>query len=225
MTDGGYTGALNEEPAIARAVIYRFLSRYFSHPDRELIELFDSARLEEFLQAWRCLGLESSIDIDSATNWLAKWPSQEAALLELGKEYTRLFVTAYPKVVAPPYSSLYLDSEQLVWGKSTAEVARLYGAAGLGMNGNFHDIPDHIAAELEFTSYLIAEQLKSDEPCSSLAEQLSSLEKRFLTEHLHRWAPAFFSRVVECSAMTFYRVIADLARQFIEWDITHLSRT
>jgi len=219
------TGVSDEQINIARAIIYRFLSRYFFHPDRELIELFDSARLEDFLQAWRCLGLESSEDIDSATNWLAKWPSQEAALLELEREYTRLFITAYPKVVAPPYSSVYLYSEQLVWGRSTAEVARLYEAAGLGISREYHDIPDHIAAELEFTSYLIAEQLKSDEPCSSLAEQLSSLEKRFLTEHLHRWAPAFFSRVVECSAMTFYRVIADLARQFIEWDITHLSRT
>jgi TorA maturation chaperone TorD len=221
---GDSTGILDEQTNIARAVIYRFLSRCFSHPEVELIQHFDCARLEEFLQVWRCLGLENSEDIDRAANWLTKWPSQETALLELQKEYTRLFITAYHKVVAPPYGSVYLNSEKLIWGRSTAEVARLYEAAGLGMNENFHDIPDHIAAELEFASYLIAEQLKRDERSLSASEQLPTLEKRFLTEHLHKWAPAFFNRVVECSSAGFYQAAALMGRQFIDRDVMYLSR-
>jgi TorA maturation chaperone TorD len=163
-------------------------------------------------------------DIDSATNWLAKWPSREAALLELEKEYTRLFITAYPKTVAPPYSSVYLDSEQLVWGKSTAEVARLYEAAGLSINEHFHDIPDHIGAELEFASYLIVEQQKTREDASIPIQELASIERRFLTDHLLRWTPAFFSRVAECSRLTFYHVTASLSGQFVEEETKHLSR-
>ena len=212
------TGVSDEQTNIARAVIYRFLSRCFSHPEIELVQHFDSARLEEFLQAWRCLGLENSEDIHRAANWLAKWPSQEMALLELEKEYTRLYITAYPKVVAPPYSSVYLDNEQYVWGKSTAEVARLYEAAGLGMNPDFHDIPDHIAAELEFASYLILEQQKHNGTEADKTQELASIERQFLTDHLFKWAPLLFGKVAEYSKETFYSVIALLAQKFIEYE-------
>lgn len=219
---GDSIGISGEQTNIARAVIYRFLSRCFSHPDRDLIELFDGARLEEILQARRCLGLEKPQDIEEAANWLAKWPSQETALLELGREYTGLFINAYPKVIAPPYSSLYLDSDKLVWGRSTAGVARLYEAAGLSISREYHDIPDHIGAELEFASYLIAGQLKNDAHRASPAEQLACLEKRLLAEHLHRWAPAFFNLVVESASAGFYQAAALMGRQFIERDMSHL---
>jgi DMSO reductase family type II enzyme chaperone len=224
MTDEKRTGREKERTDTARAVIYRFLSRCFSYPDRELMELFNSARLEEFLQAWHYLSLDTEEAIAMIANWLAQYPDYETALLELDKEYTRLFITAYPKTIAPPYSSVYLDSEQLVWGKSTAEVARLYEAAGLSINEHFHDIPDHIGAELEFASYLIVEQQKSKENAPIPVQELASIERRFLTDHLLRWTPAFFSRVAECSRLTFYHVTASLSRQFVEEETKHLSR-
>jgi DMSO reductase family type II enzyme chaperone len=218
----GHAGTSGGDKAIARAVIYRFLSRCFSHPERELLELFDSARLEEPLQSWRYLGLEASEGVARAVDWLAGWPGREAALLELEKEYTRLFVTAYPKVVAPPYSSVYLDEQPQVWGASTAEAARLYEAAGLGMSRDFHDLPDHISVELEFASYLISEQQKRASNDSTVRD-LASIERRFLAEHLFRWAPAFFSRVSEQSRIAFYQDVAELAQRFVEWDAEHLG--
>jgi TorA maturation chaperone TorD len=207
----------------ARALVYRFLSRCFSHPDRELLELFDSARVEEFLQNWRYLGLGTSESVTRAADWLTKWPSPETALLELQKEYTRLFITAYPRVVAPPYSSVYLGKKRTVWGESTSTVAKLYEAAGLGMGENFHDIPDHIAAELEFASYLIVEQRKQQQSDLDNARKLLDIERKFLTEHLSQWAPAFFSRVAECSRLPFYSEMALLARRFIEADASRAA--
>lgn len=215
--------ALKAQTSFARAVIYRVIARCFSYPDKELIELFISTRVEEFFQSCRLLGLSDEA-ITPVTNWLAGFNSQDATLSELEKEYVRLFAKPYPEVLVQPYGSVYLNNERLIWGRSTAEVARLYEAGGLGMNENFHDIPDHIAAELEFASYLIAEQLKSDEHNSPPAESLSILEKRFLTEHLHKWAPAFFSRVVECSSAGLYKATALMGRQFIDRDVTYLSR-
>lgn len=178
----------------------------------------DGARLEEFLQSWRCLGLDATDNVARLTGWLEEYPDRDAALQELEKEYTRLFITAYPRVIAPPYSSVYLDKECLVWGRSTAEVAKLYEAAGLSMNQDFHDIPDHIAAELEFASYLVAEQQKAREDSSVSTAELASIEKKFLESHLFRWAPVFLSRVIEQSRATFYREIAVLAREFVERD-------
>jgi DMSO reductase family type II enzyme chaperone len=218
MAEGEPIEASGEQTAVARAVIYRFLSRCFSHPDRELLTLFDSARLEEFLQSWRYLGWEDSGSLAKAVEWLSERPSRDDTQLELQKEYTRLFITAYPKVVAPPYSSVYLDKERLVWGQSTAEVAKLYEAAGLGISEEFHDIPDHIAAELEFASYLIVEQQRQLESDADNARKLLDIERKFLIEHLSQWAPPFFTKVAECSRLPFYAEMARLARKFIEAD-------
>jgi len=157
-----------------------------------------------------------------AANWLEGWPDQETVLLELEKEYTRLFVNAYPKAAALPYSSVYLDKECLVWGRSTAEVARLYESVGLSINEDFHDLPDHIAAELEFASHLITEQLKGDQDGPPATQHLSSIEKRFLSEHLCRWAPLFFNRVAEQSVVSFYQAMAELAHRFVKWEAQRL---
>jgi DMSO reductase family type II enzyme chaperone len=223
MAEGERAGVSDEQTAVARAVIYRFLSRCFSHPDRELIELIDSARLEEFLLSWRYLGSAASENVAKAVEWLAGRPSREDALLELQKEYTRLFITGYPQVVAPPYSSVYLGNQRTVWGQSTAEVAKLYEAAGLGISEEFHDIPDHIAAELEFASYLIVEQQRQLESDPDNAQKLLDIERKFLIEHLSQWAPVFFSRVAECSRLPFYSEIARFAQRFIQADASHTA--
>ena len=161
--------------------------------------------------------------IADVVNWLDSLPGREAALLELEKEYTRLFVTAYPRVVAPPYSSVYLDEQGQVWGASTAEAARLYEAAGLGMSRDLHDLPDHIAVEMEFASHLIGEQQKRASSNDTAVRDLASIERRFLSQHLLRWAPAFFSRVAELSRTAFYRSLAELAQQFLKWEAEHLA--
>ena len=54
-------------------------------------------------------------------------------------------------------------------------------------------------------------------------ELLPHIEKRFLVEHLFRWAPAFFRHVSEPSAGTFYGAMAQLAGQFITWDAQQLE--
>jgi len=222
MADGRHVGASAEGRAIARAVVYRFMSCCFAHPDRELLELFDSARLEEFLRSWRYLGFGTSEEIGRITGWQKEFASHDAALRELQKEYTRLFVNACPRVVAPPYSSVYLGGQRRVWGSSTAEVARLYESAGLSMAKDFHDIPDHIAAELEFASYLIVQQCKRADNGTDGAD-LADIENRFITKHLLRWAPAFLALVIECSRTTFYQVMASLARQFVEQEAKRFS--
>jgi len=216
--------AQSGESSLARAVIYQLLARCFSYPDQELLDLFDSARIEEYLELWRYVGSDARGIMARIVGWVEECPNREAALKELEKEYTRLFVNAYPKLFAPPYSSVYLDKARRVWGPSTGEVARLYEAAGLGIAADFHDLPDHIAAELEFASYLIGEPLKGGENGSTPTPDLVSIEKRFFEGHLFKWAPVFFSRVIECSRVTFYREIALLAREFVEWDAALVSR-
>lgn len=208
--------------ATARAVVYRFLARCFSFPDVELVKLFDGESLTECLDGWRTLGLDVTSEAAEITAWLRSAGS-EAALQELQLEYTRLFVNAYPRIPAPPYSSVYLGEDRLVWGQSTARAAKLYEAAGLHMAEDFAEIPDHIAAEMEFASYLIVEQRRKRDDSSDSVSDLAAIEDEFLNQHLFQWAPAFFGRVAECSRVAFYRLMAEKAHLLIEWDVRHIS--
>jgi TorA maturation chaperone TorD len=180
--------------------------------------------MEEFVESWHYLGLGATENIVRLATRLGEHPDRDAALHELEREYTRLFVNAYPGVVAPPYSSVYLDKDRLVWGPSTSEVVKLYMAAGLGIAQDFHDIPDHIAAELEFASYLISMQPKRETDRTSATEALARIEIRFLVKHLFKWAPAFFRHVSESSAKTFYGAMAEMGGQFITWDGQQLEQ-
>ena len=211
------------ELSLARAVIYRFFSRCFSYPDGELLGLLSGPGAGEYLDAWAYIGFDACEELAQVTSWPEEL-STEDMVLELGKEYTRLFINAVPRIPAPPYSSVYLDRDGLVWGESTSRVARLYEAAGLSIAESFGDIPDHISAELEFASYLVLEEWKCRENAPGRAEELTSIEKEFLAEHLLRWAGVFLSRVIEHSNLAFYRTLSSLAIQFIEGEIKRFGK-
>lgn len=207
--------------SLARALIYRLLARSFSYPDLDLLGLFDPAAMQEQIESWGCTGVDASEELAQLGDWLNGFTSEDELLRELEKEYTRLFVNALPRVPVPPYSSLYLDSDGLVWGRSTAQAARLYEAAGLHPAEDFHDIPDHVAAELEFVSHLIVRQHK-DAPGIPV-QVLAAIEQEFLHGHLLRWAPVFFARVEQSSRLVFYRVLALLGRRLMEVEAERLS--
>lgn len=80
----------------------------------------------------------------------------------------------------------------------------------------FRDLPDHIAAELEFLYLLdfraLAAHLEGDEMA---AAELAELRERFLAGHLERWAGAFAEAVQAGAECEFYRVLADFAVRFI----------
>ena len=204
--------------AVSRAVIYRILAQCFSYPNLELLDSFTSGKINTYLENWRALGLDASDSIVRVIAFLARFTQPEIALEELEKDYTRLFINASPKMLAPPYGSVYLDKHYRVWGQTTSEVVKLYQTAGLGMAETFYDLPDHIVAELEFASYLIAEQQKCRGNTATSTQNLAIIEREILTEHLFKWAPAFFSLVIDNSRMEFYREVASLAKEFINWD-------
>lgn len=201
--------------SLPRAVVYRFLARCFAYPDMELIRLFGKESLAEILDAWSDLGLDACAEMREITAWLeSKGP--EAAIDELRIEYTRLFVNAYPRIPAPPYSSVYLDQDRQVWGPSTAQAGCFYEEAALSPSESFADIPDHIAAELEFLSYLIAKQHQAQSEGVTAGRETATIEERFLVNHFLKWAPEFLNQVVASTRTVFYDGIARLALRFVD---------
>ena len=212
------------ELSIARLLIYGHLARSFSYPDADLIKFFLDGEMDEYAESYRYLGIEPDESIRKIISWLQERSEQKSALRNLEVEYTRLFITAYPRIPAPPYASIYLEDDLQVWGNSTIEALEIYREAGLRVSDDFRDVPDHIAAELEFVSYLISSELKAKEKADDeRLAKMSSIHERFLANHLLRWAISFFDKVIESTSSAFYRESSTLARKLIEAEKSRLG--
>lgn len=135
---------------------------------------------------------------------------------ELLVDFSQLFVGPY-ELKAPPYGSVYLDKGRKVMGDSTMEVMEMYREAGLAISDDFKELPDHIAAELEFMYYLIFKEIEALEN-SDIAGAIAFInrQKLFLDRFLKRWIQPFCNKMREGASSEFYRALADCACAFIK---------
>ncbi len=109
---------------------YRYFSLIFSYPTKE--------------------GLDEIREL-SGVGWLSSLRSLEAIdavpIERAQAEYTRLFISAYPSLLCPPYESFY--REGIVYGRSSVEVGELYEKRGLKFSCQ-GEPPDLLSAELDF---------------------------------------------------------------------------
>lgn len=191
-----------------RADSYRYLSACFCLPKRDLF-------LRENL-------------LKNLTNALGQiCPEAAAFSSEMGKafleaeeeeltvEYARLFVGPF-ELKAPPYGSVYLDGGRRVMGDSTMEVVRIYEKAGLAMDKDFKELPDHIAVELEFMYYLIYKEVEALEKLEKdKALALEETRNHFFNRFLSLWVPSFCQKMKESTNNLFYIALADCLSTFI----------
>ena len=152
-----------------------------------------------------------------ATSFLARMEEAFSTYSEeeLSVEYARLFVGPY-ELKAPPYGSVYLDGERRVMGNSTMEVIRLYEEAGLAMDKDFKEVPDHIAVELEFMYYLIYKEMEALEKLEKdKALALEETRNHFFNRFLSLWVPSFCQKMKESTNNLFYIALADCLSTFI----------
>lgn len=180
---------------------YRILSLIFHKPDREFAGYLRRGFSEDI--GIMCEEGNSGI-INFIENNMSK--SDEEFYEMLAVEYTRLFTTAIPCVPCPPYESIYRENE--VMGNSTLIVLECYNKAGLRVMEKFHDLPDHVAVELEFLYYL--KNFGYDEEFNL-----------FMNEHFSKWVPQFCGEVEKNDRIGFYRNAAAVLREFVnkeEWE-------
>lgn len=181
-----------------RAKIYELLALGFGPPATDLAKKLNEV---EALRSWFDQGTRIS-----PTN-----------LEELVPEYHRLFVM--PGSPVPPYESIYREGWR-VMGESTVDVVRQYEKAGFYLSPSFKDLPDHIAAELEFMALLCEEEETAWHKDDFFqAAKLLSREETFLKDHLVRWIPHFSSRILSSTDSAFYRALASLLGDHVLIDL------
>jgi TorA maturation chaperone TorD len=134
---------------------------------------------------------------------------------ELSVEYARLFVGPF-ELLAPPYGSVYLDDGGRVMGDSTMNVIETYEKEGLAKSDDYKDLPDHIAVELEFMSYLIYKEREALENSdSAAAKAYIHKQEDFLNIFVRPWVPAFCKKIKEGTVNGFYTALSQCLSTFI----------
>jgi len=134
-----------------------------------------------------------------------------AALRVLEVEYTYLFINAVPHLPAPPYASAY-TGQGLLMGEPAEAALVAYRRAGLTLAEEYRDLPDHVAAELEFLAWLGEQALAAQEAGDeALARTRLGQQQAFLEQQVHPWLPHFCRRVMDAARLPFYRELVSLA--------------
>jgi TorA maturation chaperone TorD len=143
-------------------------------------------------------------------------------LLHLQIEYNRLFAgPSKPQVY--PYEGAFLNESG--WAVDTGRnLVREYLEGGLKLAPGFKDSPDHVSLEFEFMSRLCEKEMKEREtrgPSGAFTYQ--QRQRLFLENHIVNWVPAFLATVERSAVLTFYKLLARIARGFVVWDYAHVE--
>lgn len=191
-----------------------FLSdAYLNAPRAEVITALRSGSLLDY---WPLdhTHADTVAGLERLERYCADWSPDRMAILE--DDYTRLFI-GLGKTLAPPYESVYLSEEHILFEKETLAVREWYAKYRLQVP-QLHILPDdHVGYELFFLARLknrVASLLDSGETEAAVAVRDDS--HRFVDAHLSRWVGLFVSRVLEHSQTDFYAAIGLLTRSVVE---------
>ena len=193
---------------------FRLLSACFYPPKKQLY--LQEGLFQNLTTALKLVCPDASIFSKKMEEAFLNYPSEDLMV-----EYARLLVGPY-ELKAPPYGSVYLDQERRVMGDSTMQVIRMYQEAGLSIDEDFKELPDHIAVELEFMYYLIYQEVEALENSQlNRVSPLRETQELFLNRFLKPWIPHFCAQMKEGTENQFYSALADCVLSFL----THLDGT
>lgn len=206
MTESEMRGAL------AREDLCRLIAACYYEPEPAFAEegLFDH------LLAAACQVDEALIPEAQAMKEAFRATSAQDLLLD----YTRLFLGPM-HVLAKPYGSAWLDQEMDLMNDSTLALLELHKEAGFEMDEEFRDLPDHIAAELEFLYLLIFhtnEAIRLGD--TTQLGETRDLRQRFLAQHLGAWVVPFTAALHSHAQTDFYRHLAGMTEKFVLHEAT-----
>ncbi|MBI5043412.1 MAG: molecular chaperone TorD family protein [Nitrospirae bacterium] len=184
-------------------------SMYLCKPSKEALENWKKLLSEDtpyFLAELK--NTIDEIDLDS-----------ERELEDLLWEYTRLFIGPY-KLPCPLWESVYTSPKRLMMQEAYDDVRAFYAEMGLAINDQ-NVMYDHIGAELNFLAVLY----KNIDDCPEKRFYYENLAKRFLVEHILKWAPQFADDMEKATDTAYYKVLALATKCIIQDLIKNLELT
>ncbi|MGQ0287301.1 Tat proofreading chaperone DmsD [Pasteurellaceae bacterium 22721_9_1] len=116
---------------------------------------------------------------------------------EIEAEYQALFIGPN-NLIAPPWGSVYLDPESVVFGESLIELRQFLQQHQLSFTSDNNEPEDHIGLMLMFAAYL--------------AENQPDLLAEFMQKHLMTWVERYLELMANQQQSLFYQGIAQLTQ-------------
>jgi TorA maturation chaperone TorD len=183
------------------------LSVAFAKESRDILALFaeESAELRGELE-----GL-----FEQGTAFLA---SPEDFLYKAKQEYMVMFIGP-DKLVAPPWESVYVSAEPLLFQESTLEVRRIYQKEHYIPQGYPSIADDHIALQLDFLVKLVErEESAVEKEDLAECERLLEVRTNFINKHMLNWIPALVVAAQSIKEPVFYPQLLKVVLEFLKLD-------
>jgi TorA maturation chaperone TorD len=192
----------------ARADLCRLLAACYYQPGPEFAEerVFDSMRIA---------AAEIDAGMASLVEALAEGFDAQP-MEELQVDYTRLFLNPTGPLASPYESAWIAGRDPMLVGEITQSVLDTYRQGGYDVDLSFRDLPDHIAAELEFLYALVFREASAAASGNDAERaQAVELQRRFVGRHLGRWIGPFAEALRGSGETALYRTLADLTERFV----------
>ena len=208
------------EQTLARSFLYRILGSLLRYPTSAGIDvgfLDEGAR-----EALRALG-EGAGKLDSLFAELRSCYTR-ASTAQIEDSYVKLFGHTVGGV-CPPYESEYGETQGMFqMPHELSDISAFYRAFGMRILSDRHERVDHVAVECEFMHFLAFKQAYAEENgMDEMGAATLKAQVAFMRDHLGRWAPAFFRRVVHADDGGVYSVLSRFGLAFIKDDCARLG--
>ncbi len=218
-----------EEQALARGLIYRFVAGAYRYPDSDTR---DTVRQQDRAISEALAALADSSATTSATCRLRECladlqaAAQTCTAETLESDYIALFGHAV-QGLCPLYEAEYSESdERLQQPHELADLCAFYRAFGLKLGDGVQERVDFLTVECEFMAFLCVKQAYAEEHGDAeLAAVTVDAQRKFMHDHLGRWAPACARRIIDQSEGTFYHSLARFTLAYAIDDCQRLDVT
>jgi TorA maturation chaperone TorD len=211
-----------------RRNLYGFLARgYASEIDKTYLE-----QIKELLPVLKDFANNFDdqmfiVGVENLEKYINGITDIDEEIEDKARRFCSLFLNVSPNDVIKhvhPFESVYLSPERLVMQEQRDEVLEFYAKYGLGVDENFKEPEDHIAAELSFLSVLneqVLNDLNNGDTQNAIEKLKGHLE--FMEKHLLKWIHLLGMDLRNADEGGFYGTLADLTMGFARIDYKFLK--
>ncbi|MDS9472713.1 molecular chaperone [Sporosarcina pasteurii] len=207
----------------ARQFIYDILARFFvEEPSKEYLTYFvENELVNIFPFVEESKGIEEAIEDIKAYLKEHDVIHNDDDYENLHWDYTKMFIGPL-ELTAPPWESVYVRKDRLLFQENTVAVQRKYEEFGFVIRDQNLEAEDHVGFELNFMFHLnelCIETIEKAEPHAiSYLSYLIDQQEKFLENHLLAFIPAFSEKVIENADTQFFKGMAKLLDAYLKLD-------
>ena len=206
-----------EESLLCRSQLYGMLALFYRHPSLIKENSFVKEQWDIWEEAVSQLDFSNKAQLETSMALLRKALDKADVQKRIALYENCFSHTAHGTVSS--YELEYGEEHTYRQPQQLGDIAAFYQAFGLKTSQKNHERVDHISVECEFMHFLNFKEAYAREHASKEnAEICREASRRFLSEHLGKWAPSFALKLSKYVKEGLFKHLADLTLEFIVED-------